>query len=143
MERLNRHQSKLIELGRIMHIHKIYKKDIKESFTRSSKPGGQNVNKVSTCVILEHIPTGIKVRCQEERTQIQNRYRALHLLVHKIKEYHHQKKLAEIDRYEKMKRQSRTRPDYLKEEILKKKHEQSKKKKMREKIRTLKPDDLT
>jgi len=54
----------------------IVEADLDEQFTHSRGNGGQNVNKVSTCVILTHRPTGISVRCEEERTQGLNRYRA-------------------------------------------------------------------
>ena len=52
MSRLSFSEKKKIELDKLMRKLKIYKKDIKESFVRSSGPGGQNVNKVSTCVFL-------------------------------------------------------------------------------------------
>lgn len=61
--------ARLAELG-------ILESDLDESFIRSRGNGGQNVNKVSTCVVLVHRPTGISVRCDEERTQGLNRYRA-------------------------------------------------------------------
>lgn len=54
----------------------IVEDDLDEQFTHSRGNGGQNVNKVSTCVILTHRPTGLSVRCEEERTQGLNRYRA-------------------------------------------------------------------
>ena len=58
--------------------------DIEEDFSRGSGPGGQSVNKTSTCVQLHHRPTGIRVRCQNERSQAMNRYRARCLLLERI-----------------------------------------------------------
>ena len=55
----------------------IREEELKERFIRSSAPGGQNVNKTSTCVYLKHLPTGLEVKCQIERSQAQNRYLAL------------------------------------------------------------------
>ena len=52
----------------------VYEKDLQEKFIRSGGKGGQNVNKTSTCVYLKHIPTGIEVKCQRERSQALNRF---------------------------------------------------------------------
>ena len=58
---------------RALHIHE---EDLEESFIRSSGPGGQHVNKTSTCVRLVHRPTGLSVKVQSSRSQGLNRFLA-------------------------------------------------------------------
>ncbi|MCB9746994.1 MAG: peptide chain release factor-like protein [Candidatus Omnitrophica bacterium] len=123
------------ELATKMRQLKIYEKDIVEQFVRSSGPGGQNINKVATCVMLEHIPTGIRIKCQEGRTQGANRIQARWLLIERILENIEKEKLERTQKLEKKKRQNRKRPQFLKEEILKQKRQQSQKKEQRRKIK--------
>lgn len=110
---------------------KISEKDIIEKFIRSQGKGGQNVNKTSTCVYLEHIPTGTKVKMQQERGQSLNRYLARCLLLEKIENKILKEKLEKKQLIEKIKRQKRKKPKNIKEKILKDKKLQSTKKKLR------------
>ncbi|MBS1722821.1 MAG: hypothetical protein JSS66_07570 [Armatimonadetes bacterium] len=58
--------------------------DVELRFTRGSGNGGQNKNKVETCVVAKHLPTGLEVRCDAERSQHKNRALALELLAAKV-----------------------------------------------------------
>ncbi len=108
--------------------------DLDEKFVRSSGPGGQNVNKVATCVQLTHIPTGTMVKCQTERTQALNRVQARWLLLQKIELNRDQQAFKARQLREKLRRQKRKRPKNLKEEILRKKHIRAEKKSSRKKV---------
>ena len=74
----------------------IPEKDLKFEFYRSSGPGGQNVNKVETAVRILHLPTGLSASSQAERSQVQNRERALKLLKAKIFQFMEKSQVAEI-----------------------------------------------
>lgn len=122
------------ELKKKMHQLGVYEKDIHETFVRASGPGGQKVNKASTCVMLHHVPTGIRVKCEEERSQRLNRHKARWLILEKIEGQQKAQRLKLIQQKEKQKRQRRKRTTALKEEILEQKHYQSAKKSARRKI---------
>ena len=114
-----------------MYALNIYEKDIKESFIRSGGKGGRNVNKTSTCVYLKHIPTGIEVKCQKERSQALNRYHARVILLKKIEQLIKGKESEERQRIEKIRRQKRKRSRRVKEKILAEKKIISEKKRLR------------
>ena len=92
--------------------------DLDEQFVRSGGPGGQNVNKVSTCVVLVHRPSGLSVRCQQERSQALNRYLARRILADKLEEKVKGAASARQQDMEKIRRQKRKRSRRAKNKML-------------------------
>ncbi|KAJ8920318.1 hypothetical protein NQ315_011980 [Exocentrus adspersus] len=70
-----------IDYSRVPVLHE---KDLYEMHVKGSGPGGQKINKTSSCVVLKHIPTGIVVKCQETRYLEQNQKRARSILLTKL-----------------------------------------------------------
>jgi peptide chain release factor len=109
--------------------------DMQESFARSSGPGGQNVNKVSTAVTLRHLPTGISVTVQNSRSQAVNRKLARERLLGEIESAREGQRMAEIAKREKERRRKSPRPAALKKKILESKRRRAELKKQRTKIK--------
>ncbi len=109
----------------------IREQDLDESFVQSGGKGGQNVNKVATCVVLVHRPTGTAVKCQRERTQGANRLIARRMLADKIEEARLGRASARAQAAEKIRRQKRRRSRRAKDRMLRDKHAQSARKAMR------------
>lgn len=83
--------------------------DIEEKFISSSGPGGQKINKSSTCVQLLHIPTGTRVKYQRERSQSLNRFFARRSLLDEIERRQNGTVLEEQNRIDKIRRNKRKR----------------------------------
>jgi len=86
---------------------KIYERDLIERFIRGSGPGGQKVNKTSSCVQLRHITSGIEVKCQDSRSLMANRIQARNLMCSIIEERERKRKARRRSELEKIRRKNR------------------------------------
>jgi peptide chain release factor len=115
-------QEKLAALQGRMRALGIRDEDLEESFVTSQGKGGQNVNKVATCVVLFHRPSGVRIKCQQERSQGLNRYLARKQLADKIETAILGAKSEQQQAIERIRRQKRRRSRRAKNRMLKDKH---------------------
>ena len=123
--------SKQLELERLMQRLGVREEEFEETFIRSGGPGWQNVNKVATCVVLRHTPSGLEVRCQQERSQALNRYLARRILLQRIETQRLGALSAEAQRIAKIRRQKRKRSKRAQEKVLAAKKLHARKKALR------------
>ena len=109
--------------------------DFEENFARSSGPGGQNVNKVSSAVTLRHVPTNVSVTVQDSRSQAVNRKLARERLLDAIERARAEQRMAEVLTREKERRRRSPRPAALKRKILESKRRRGDLKKQRTKVK--------
>ena len=119
----------------------VREQDIEEQFVRSSGAGGQKVNKTSSCVVLHHRPTGIRVKCQRERSQALNRFLARRILLDKIEAKLRGAESAEQQEIARIRRQKRKRSRRAKLKLLADKRHQAEKKSPRAGVRPEHYDD--
>ena len=109
---------KLTQLQQRMNALGVNETEIEETFVRSGGAGGQKVNKSSSCVMLLHRPTGLRVKNQTTRHQAMNRFLARRLLLDKIERLRKGYVEAERARIEKVRRQKRKRSSRAKQRML-------------------------
>ena len=124
-------QEKWEELRQRMARLGIQENDLIEKFILGSGRGGQNLQKTSSCVYLKHIPTGIEVKCQRERSREMNRYFARQELCEKIETQILKIKTEKIQEIEKKRRQKRKRSKRAQQKVLETKKQRGHLKKLR------------
>jgi protein subunit release factor B len=100
---------KLADLERRMAALDITEANLLEKFVRGSGAGGQKINKTSSCVFLKHLPTGVCIKCQLDRSRELNRFLARRELCEQLESIRDGKSSAKTQAIEKMRRQKRRR----------------------------------
>ena len=109
----------------------IREEDLLEKFVRGSGSGGQKINKTSNCVFLKHLPTGICIKCQIDRSREMNRFLARRELCNQIDAIRQGKATAKTQAIEKLRRQKRPRSQRSKQRSVADKRALSQKKSLR------------
>lgn len=109
----------------------ITEETLTEKFIQGSGSGGQKINKTASCVYLKHTPSGIEVKCQQQRSRELNRYIARRELCERLEEIRDGKKSAKKQAQEKIRRQKRRRSRRAKNRMLDDKSKHASKKNLR------------
>jgi protein subunit release factor B len=113
---------------------KIRAEDLEETFSRSSGPGGQNVNKVSTAATIRHVPTGESVTASDSRSQSMNRQLALERLLDLFEKQREEKRQQRLADASKARRQKAKRSRSTKRKLVEGKRKRGETKKLRGRI---------
>ncbi len=127
-------QPPTIELCQRLSSMRLEAEEFEESFARSSGPGGQHVNKTSTAVTLQHVPTGLQVQAQDSRSQHRNRLLAWERLIDKIAAQRASARAERRRAAEKERRKNRPRPRGVQKRILETKRRRGETKKLRSRV---------
>lgn len=109
----------------------IKEEDLIEKFILGSGSGGQKINKTSSCVYIKHVPSGIEIKCQQNRSRELNRLLARRELCSRIEEKDHKETSKKTQEIEKIRRQKKRRSRRSKEKMLEEKKDLSQKKNLR------------
>lgn len=118
-------------LARKMAELNILESDLLEKFVRGSGSGGQKINKTSSCVFLKHLPTGVCIKCQIDRSRELNRHLARRELCDQLEAIRDGRAVAKTQAVEKMRRTNRPRSRNSKNRSVADKRQLSQKKSMR------------
>lgn len=118
-------QEKWDQLRQQMESLGIKEEDLIEKFIVGSGRGGQKLHKTASCVSLQHTPSGIDIKCQQDRSREANRFYARRRLCEKYEEILLKQKSKRQQAIEKIRRQKRRRSRRAKEKILKEKKQRS------------------
>ncbi|MBM3207487.1 MAG: peptide chain release factor-like protein [Chlamydiae bacterium] len=119
------------EIKKLMESIGIDENDLIEKFIIGSGRGGQNLQKTSSCVYLKHLPSGIEVKCQKDRSREVNRWLARRLLCEKFQHEVLLEKTKKIQEIEKIRRQKKTRSRKQKRKMVEDKRKHHEKKNLR------------
>jgi protein subunit release factor B len=129
-------KEKIETLKKKMDQLNIHEKDLIEKFILGSGRGGQKIQKTHNCVYLKHIPTGIEIKCQKERSRELNRYIARRELCSKIEEKLFKEKSEKQKKIFKLRKQKKRRSRKAKQKMLEEKKKLSQKKELRKPPKT-------
>lgn len=122
---------KLTDLGQRLAALGISENDLLEKFVRGSGAGGQKINKTNNCVFLKHLPSGVCIKCQMDRSRELNRFLARRELCDQLEAIRDGRAIAKTQAIEKMRRQKRPRSKRSKQRSVADKRQLSQKKSLR------------